>query len=115
MPLIRTTTSVPANGKAFPLVGSQFEYLPYNARVSFAVVGPDTTPGAITATIYSGSDIVQQDGPITEKPTTDQKISLQDDFLVSDVAAGGERLSVVLNNSSAAAITVLTAVQIYPI
>lgn len=115
MPLIRTSTSVPANGKAFPLVGSQFEYLPYNARVSFAIVGPDTTPGAITATIYSGSDVVQQDGPITEKPTTDQTISLQDDFLVTDIAAGGERLSIVLANSSGAAITVLCAVQIYPV
>lgn len=115
MPLIRTQTSVAANGTAYPLQGSQFEYLPYNARVSFAIVGPDTTPGAITATIYSGSDIVQQDGPITEKPTTDQKISLQDDFLITDVAGGGERLSVVLKNSSAGAITVLVAVQIYPL
>lgn len=115
MPLIRTQTSVAANGTAYPLQGSQFEYLPYNARVSFAIVGPDTTPGAITATIYSGSDIVQQDGPITEKPTTDQKISLQDDFLITDVAGGGERLSVVLKNSSGGAITVLVAVQIYPL
>lgn len=115
MPLIRTSTSVPANGVAYPLQGNQFEYLPYNARVAFAIVGPDTTPGAISATIYSGSDVVQQDGPITEKPVTDQKISMQDDFLVSDVAGGGERLNVVLRNATAGAITVLVAVQIYPL
>lgn len=115
MPLIRVSVSVPANGTAAALSGNQYEYLPYNARVSFAIVGPDTTPGAITATIYSGSDVVQQDGPISEKPTTNQVISLQDDFLVTDVAAAGERLNVLLRNSSAGAITVLVAVQIYPV
>jgi len=115
MPLIRQRTSVPANGVAYPLQGNQFEYLPYNARVSFAVVGPDTTPGAITATIFSGSDVVQQNGPITEKATTNQQISLQDDFLANDVGKAGDRISIELRNSTGAAIVVLTAVQIYPV
>lgn len=114
MPTIRARTSVPANGQAFPLVGNQFEYLPYNARVAFAIVSPDTTPGAITATIYSGADVLQQDGPVTEKAATNQVVSAQDDFLVQDVAAGGERISVQLRNSTGAAINVLTVVQIYP-
>lgn len=114
MPTIRTSTSVPANGKAYPLQGNQFEYLPYNARLAFAIVSPNTTPGAITATVYSGSDVLQQDGPVTEKAAP-IAISAQDDFLVQDVAAGGERISVVLNNSSAGALTVLVAVQIYPV
>ena len=114
MPTIRTRTSVAANGTATPLVGNRYEYLPYNARVAFAIVSEDTTPGAITATVFSGSDVLQQDGPVTEKAAADLRISAQDDFLIQDVAAGGERISIQLRNSSAAAIDVLTAVQIYP-
>lgn len=114
MPTIRTNTSVGANSTAYPLIGNQFEYLPYNARVAFAIVSINTTPGAITATVYSGSDVLQQSGSVTEKAAP-IAISAADDFLLQDVAAGGERLSIELRNSSGAALDVICAVQILPV
>lgn len=115
MPTILTRTAVAAAGVAYPLVGSQFEYLPYNARLAFAVVGEDTTPGALTATIYSGSDVLMQNSPITEKPVADLRVDAQADFLVQDVAAGGERISVELRNSDVAARTAIVCVTIFPV
>lgn len=113
MPTIRSNVTVPANGQSFPLVGNQYEYLPYNARVEFAIVSLNTTPGAITATIYSGSDVLQQDGPVTEKAAI--IVNALEDFMVLDVAAGGERISVQLRNSSGAGIPTQTVVRITPI
>jgi len=105
MPTIRVRNLSSAGATTiFPLQGNQYEYLPFNARVEFALVGKDgATPGivdAVTATVYSGSDILQQRGPISDKTAvTAQSTSAvyPDDFLLDDVAAAGERLSVELN------------------
>jgi len=95
MPTIRVVTpaaSLTANSVHFPLQGSQYEYLPFNARVEFAVISNDTTPAVAEAqvTVYSGTDVLQQAGPMSAKA---QPI-YPDDFLLDDVAGAGERLSV---------------------
>jgi len=105
MPTIRSkTTSLAAASTVFPLQGNQYEYLPFNARVEFAIVGRDgATAGiidAVTATVFSGSDILQQRSPISNKSATTaqtQDAVYPDDFLLDDVAAAGERLSIELN------------------
>ena len=105
MPTIRVqTVAGPAATTVFPLQGNQYEFLPFNARIEFALVGRDGTTGGIidgvTATVYSGSDILQQRSGITNKTNTTaqtQDAVYPDDFLLDDVAAAGERLSVELN------------------
>jgi len=105
MPTIRTKTIALAGASTvFPLQGNQYEYLPFPARVEFAIVGRDgATAGVIdlvTATVYSGSDILQQRSGITDKSQVtaqSQNAVYPDDFLLDDVAAAGERLSVELN------------------
>jgi len=105
MPTIRVrNTSGAGATTVFPLQGNQYEYLPFNARVEFAIVGQDGATAdiidGVTATVYSGSDILQQRGPITDKSavTAQSKNAVYpDDFLLDDVAAAGERLSVELN------------------
>jgi len=105
MPTIRVKTVLEATAQTvFPLQGNQYEYLPFNARVEFAIVGRDgATAGVVdlvTATVYSGSDILQQRSGITDKSQTTaqtQNAVYPDDFLLDDVAAAGERLSVELN------------------
>jgi len=108
MPTIRTRTTVAAGEgprTIFPLQGNQYEYLPFNARVEFAIVGQNVgvTPESIdlvTATVFSGSDILQQQSGITNKSdvTAQSKNAVYpDDFLLDDVAAAGERLSVQLD------------------
>jgi len=130
MPTIRAQTTVLDGAgptTVFPLQGNQYEYLPFNARVEFAIVGrAGLTPvGAdidlVTATVFSGSDILQQQANITNKSdvTAQSKNAVYpDDFLLDDVAAAGERLSVQLDipDPSTGSSTIIdTVVKITPI
>ena len=109
MPTIRKSTSVAANGQAFPLTGDQYEYLPFPARVEFALLAAAT---GIQATVYSGSDVLQQQAPTSIKTTP---AVYPDDFLVDDVAGAGERLNVILQNTTGAPIVAETVVRITPL
>jgi len=113
MPTIRVTKVLDAGVPFFPLQGNQYEYLPFNARVEFAILEISAVLiGDITATVFSGTDILQQsslvDGEVDGRP------KYPDDFLLDDVAAAGERLSVELNTPTAAG-TVTTVVKITPL
>jgi len=126
MPTIRTKTIIgTAEGPrtVFPLQGNQYEYLPFNARVEFAIVvaasiSDEADP--INATVFSGSDILQQQSGITNKSDTTAQTKnavYPDDFLLDDVAAAGERLSVQLDIPDFAAGTgvIDTVVKITPL
>jgi len=113
MPTIRVTNTLAAGAVVSPLVGNQYEYLPFNARVEFALV--ETTAvaiGDVLATVYSGTDVLQQQGPITIKPAGNAVYP--DDFLLDDVAAAGERLNVQVQSALGAAV-VDTVVKITPL
>ena len=111
MPTIRvTTTNLAANATAFPLQGNQYEYLPFPARVEFAIVASAI---GIDVTVYSGSDLLQQGGPATVKATPPE---YPDDFLLDDVAGQGERLNVILRETTGVATTdIETVVKITPL
>jgi len=113
MPTIRVNSTLNAGEATFPLNGSQYEYLPFNARVEFAIIETTTVPvGDVIATIFSGTDVLQQAGAITVK--SDGATVYPDDFLLDDVAAAGERLSVELTSALGAA-DVQTTVKITPL
>ena len=125
MPTIRVqnggdTQLLVAGATLFPLQGNQYEYLPFNARVEFAIVGHEGTDAVVPtvrATVFSGSDILQQQSGITNKTQTtaqSKNAVYPDDFLLDDVAAAGERLSVQLNSIAGSA-TVQTVVKITPL
>lgn len=111
MPTIRvTTTNIAALSTAFPLQGNQYEYLPFPAQLEFAIVA---NAAGIDVTVYSGSDVLQQNGPATVKTTPPL---YPDDFLLSDVAAAGERLNVILRETANVATTdIETVVRITPL
>lgn len=111
MPTIRTTTTnLAANATAFPLQGNQYEYLPFNAALEFAVVA---NAAGINVTVYSGSDVLQQGGAATVKATSPV---YPDDFLLQDVAMAGERLGVELRETAGVATTdIETVVRITPL
>jgi len=111
MPTIRvTTTNLAANATAFPLAGNQYEYLPFPARVEFAIVA---SADEVDVTVYSGSDVLQQNGPATVKATSPV---YPDDFLLDDVAAQGERLNVVLRETAGTGtVDIQTVVKITPL
>jgi hypothetical protein len=87
MPTIRKRNILAAGEIVNVLSGDQYEFLPFNALVEFAII---SNLGDDLATVYSGSDVLQQQGPISEQLTPPR---YPDDFLLSDVAAAGERLN----------------------
>jgi hypothetical protein len=105
-----TSTNVAALSTTFPLQGQQYEFLKWPARVQFAIVA---SAAGIVATVYSGSDLLQQRGPAVVKTTP---TVYPDDFFLDDVADAGERLSVELNETANIATTdIETTVIITPL
>jgi len=112
MPLISDTRSVAANATIDNvLAGSQFEFLPYDAMIEFGIVGAGAL-GAILVDVYSGQDVLMEAGAIS---ILNRFPVHPDDYALTDVAAGGERLKVRLRNTTGAAIIVNTAVRVTPI
>lgn len=111
MPLIKVTTTMAANGQAFPLQGSQYEYLPFDAAVLFAILAD--TGAVVTASVFSGSDVLQQASPVDILAVANP-IIYPDHYSLQDYAARGERLSVQLQETAGATPIVRTAVMIQP-
>jgi hypothetical protein len=112
VPTIRVrTTNLAALASAFPLSGNQYEYLPFNAALEFAIV---SNAAGIVATVFSGSDLLQQEGPVSDK--TAISVNYPDDFLLQDVAMAGERVNVILRETANVATTdIETVVRITPL
>lgn len=110
--LIKVSTALAAVGDpGFPLRGNQYEILPFDAVVEFAV----TTDIAVTnATVYSGTDLLQQAAPCDVLAAATPQV-YPDNFILKDAAARGERLSVELLKVSGAANVVRTQVNITPL
>ena len=103
----------------YPLQGSQYEYLPWDARLEFAITaertGTAAGKGTAVMNIFSGSDILVQNGDV---PMKGSAIVYPDDFLISDVAAAGERISVEVTISGAGAddaVTIRTVARLTPV
>lgn len=113
MPVISFRESLVGGATATPLSGSQFEFLPYDAQVEFALNQQSAAINDILATVNSGSDILQEEGPISAQARSP---IYPDDFFLDDVAAAGERLKIRLRNTTAATtIVVVGAVRITPL
>jgi len=111
MPIINVKNTMTTGTSATPLSGSQYEYLPFNALVE---IGVTSDVNAVLATVSSGSDILQEEGPVT-KGTLDVFPKYPDEYTLQDVAAAGDRLKVLLRNTNAGTANVLTSVRITPI
>ena len=111
MPLIKASTTLAANGQAFPLAGSQYEYLPFDAALLFAVLGD--TAAVVNASVFSGSDVLMQNSPVDILAVANP-IIYPDHYSLQDYAARGERISVQLQEAAAATPVVRTNVMIQP-
>ena|SRR5713101_1310454 len=111
MPVMNTRSVILTTATATPLVGLQYEFLPFNAQVEIAVVA---NVNLVLATVYAGSDLLVQEGPV-QLSTVDFMPVYPDHFYLRDVAAQSDRLSILLRNTNAASATVLCSVMITPI
>ena len=120
MPSIMKRISLPSSetGSYYPLQGSQYEYLPWDARLEFAVVTSGTIADGedVKMNIFSGSDILVQNGAVGTI-TSGHLPVYPDDFLISDVAAAGERISVeiVYTTGASTAIEVTSVARLTPV
>ena len=111
-PLIKTNTTVAANATAFPWQGNQYEFLPFDAAVSIALLAD--AGDVFIASVFSGSDVLLQSSPIDALAVA-TPITYPDDYSLQDVAAAGERLGCDVTEGAAAISIVRTAVQIIPL
>lgn len=111
MPTISKLTALAANAVANPFQGDQYEIIGFPARAEFAVVAEAT---GVLATIFSGSDLLQQAAPATQRAAGVPPV-YPDDFLVDDVADVNDRLQVSLQNTTAGAINVRTVCRLTPL
>lgn len=109
MPTIRVSSIIAANGtNDNVLTGSQFEFLPFNALLEFAING--SAIGLVTD-VYSGSDTLIENGAVN---SLNRFGVYPDDFDLNDVAAAGERIKVRVRNTTAGALTHFTTCRITP-
>ena len=110
MPLVMIQTTVPANSSVFPMQGQQYEFMHEPCSVEIATVAGAT---GVLQTVYSGPDLLMQEGPTTIKGAGVLPV-YPDDYHLEDDAAAGDRLSVVLRNTTGAGIVTYLAVRITP-
>lgn len=108
MPMIQKRIALGASLTASALADDQFEYLPYDALVEMALLADAT---GVLATIYSGGDLLMDEGPVPIG-TINVFPKYPDDYHLQDVAAGGERLKIRLRDTSGAARVVMVGVRI---
>ena len=106
------TTAAAAGATVNPLANSQYEYLPWDAFVEFAVYAD--TGDTWTLSVFSGSDLLMQNAPMPILATA-APIIYPDHFYLNDAAAGGERLGVQALNGTGAAADFRTLVRITPL
>lgn len=113
MPTIfNTTTGAAAGATVNPLQGSQYEYLPFDAFVEFAIYAD--TGDTWTISVFSGSDVLMQSStaPIL---ATAAPIIYPDHYFLNDTAGAGERLGVQAVNGTGAVADFRTIVRITPL
>lgn len=113
MPLIQGQTSIAAASVNDNILsGSQFEYAPYNAVVSFGLVG-DTNASDLRVDVYTGQDVITEN----MEPSAQNRIPVApDDFTLQDVVRAGERIKVRVRNTHAStARSLFHAVSITPL
>lgn len=113
MPIIQKRgTDVADGATVYPLQGSQYEYLPFNAMVEFAILAD--AGDTFLASVFSGSDVLMQNSQVDNLATA-TPIVYPDNFTLSDVAMAGERLGVELTNNTGAVADYRIVVRITPL
>lgn len=104
MPVIQKKVSIPANSVTDNVLsGSQFEFLPWPAKVDFGMLQSAT---GLVVDVYSGQDTLAE----SMEPAIAARYPINpDDFTLTDVAAAGERLKVRVRNTTAGALDFYTS------
>jgi hypothetical protein len=111
VPVIVKQVSIAAGASATPVQGDQFEFVGRPSLVEFGLCAEAT---GVVATVLSGSDLLQQEGPVNIR-AAGVPPTYPDDFVLQDVAGNGDRLSVIFRNTSAGTIIARVTIRITPL
>jgi|SRR5262245_16375849 len=112
MPMIQGSVSVAAASVNDNIIqGSQWEYLPFPARLEFGLNG-DANGADLRVDVFSGTDVILEGAPMSAQ----NRIPVYpDDFQLTDYAMAGERIKIRVRNTNAgAARTIFFTVRINP-
>lgn len=111
MPTTIITQSVNAGQALNLLQGTQYEFLQFHALVE---IGLCTSATGVLATIYAGTDLLMQEGPVDIKAVNQLPI-YPDNFHVNDEVAATDRLNVTVRNTTGGALVVILVLRISPL
>ena len=104
MPQLPYSTALAANALGVnPITGWQYEYLPWPAHV---ILMQRATAVGVNQTVYSGSETIQERSVVQAGGTAGTTPSELNTPATSWIAAAGDRLKVLLDNTTAGSITV---------
>ncbi len=104
MPQLNFSQAMTANQLGFnPISGWQFEYLPWPAQIILLLRSTDVN---LRATIYSGSETIQERSPVQGGGTAGITPSELNTPAISWIAAAGDRLKAVIDNTTAGTPTI---------
>lgn len=109
--ILKQTTGAAAGATIYPIQGNQYEYLPFDAYLEFAIYAD--TGDTWTVSVFSGSDILMQSSPMPILATA-TPILYPDHYYLKDVAAAGERIGVEAVNGTGGVADFRCLVQITP-
>jgi len=104
MPQLNFSQAMTANQLGFnPISSWQFEYLPWPAQIILLLRSTDVN---LRATIYSGSETIQERSPVQGGGTAGITPSELNTPAISWIAAAGDRLKAVIDNTTAGTPTI---------
>jgi hypothetical protein len=104
MPQLPFSNAMTANQLGFnPISGWQYEYLPWPGQMILLLRSTDVN---LRATVYSGSETIQERAPIQGGGTAGTTPSELNTAAISWQAAAGDRIKVVVDNTTAGTPTV---------
>lgn len=105
MPQLVFSQALTANQLGFnPISGWQYEYLPWPAAIILLMRA--TGSALVNATVYSGSETIQERSPVQLGGTAGTTPSELNTPAVAFMAAAGDRLKVVIDNTTAGTPTI---------
>ena len=113
MPYLQRTDSVAANAfNSNVWTGTQFEFAPYDSLLELGAMGSAT---GLQITFATGADTLSIDQALTVVRAANQYPIYPDDFTINDVVGEGERIIEAIRNSTAGALSHLSAIKLTPI
>lgn len=106
MPQLVFSQALTANQLGFnPLSGWQYEYLPWPAQIIILVRGTHAA-AKVNLTVYAGSETIQERSPMQNGGTAGTTPSELNTPAISFMAAAGDRLKMLIDETAGASPTV---------